>query len=368
MKTAWLLPLEPFESRYTGQWYREFPKEFEKQGFTVKIIDGVPLTDKIDVGSWLPMNSTVNYKNTQVALMAQAFQNGLVKHGDIVFSYDLEHWGIEAIKMMAQVNKIRVGIFAFLHAASYTKEDLMEQLAPWQKYTELGWLSICDKVFVGSEYHKQAVIERRIKPLADKCDIERLSDKIVVTGNPLFRDSYHNFDNVVKKNQIITSNRFDYEKRPNISLDIAQIIKDKHPGWSIIVTTSNEKLKSNQQWLLDKARIMEKAGTISILENLSKEEYHRNLAESKVMLTNSIEENFGYCIVEALYYNTYPLAPRGLSHDELLKDLSFIFRNIDEIVPRIEELMKMTFSTTSDVDKFFDVPRVIVNECKTIRI
>jgi glycosyltransferase involved in cell wall biosynthesis len=191
-----------------------------------------------------------------------------------------------------------------------------------------------------------------------------------VTGNPLFRDSYHNFDNVVKKNQIIISNRFDYEKRPNISLDIAQIIKDKHPDWSIIVTTSNEKLKSNQQWLLDKARIMEKAGTISILENLSKEEYHRNLAESKVMLTNSIEENFGYCVVEALYYNTYPLAPRGLSHDELLKDLSFIFRNIDEIIPRIEDLMKMsvTFSTTSDVDKFFDVPRVIVNECKTTRI
>jgi glycosyltransferase involved in cell wall biosynthesis len=340
MKTAWLLPLEPFESRYTGQWYKSFPKEFTNAGYFVQLIDGVPLADKIDVGSWLPMNSTVHYKNTQLARIASAFQEGQVKDGDIFFVYDLEFWGVESIKMMAQINNIEVDIYAFLHAASYTKEDLMEQLTPWQKYTELGWLSICTKVFVGSAYHKQAVIERRILPFADKNDIDKLSDKIVVTGNPLFKDDYHEFICVEKKNQIIISNRFDYEKRPNISLDIAQIIKCKHPDWGIIVTTGNETLSSNQNWLVTKARLLEAAGVIQIYEHLTKEEYHHHLAESKVMLTNSIEENFGYCIVEAMLYNTAPVAPFGLSHTELLKNnYNLLYNDIDGAVKRIEALM-----------------------------
>jgi glycosyltransferase involved in cell wall biosynthesis len=378
MNTAWLLPLEPFESRYTGQWYREFPKVFA-QKYNVQVIDGTPLSDSIDVGSWLPMNSTVHYKNTQVATMAKMFQEGKVKDDDIVFSFDLEHWGIEAIKMMAQINNKNIRIYAFLHAASYTHEDLMEQLAPWQKYTELGWLSICDKVFVGSEYHKHAVIERRIRPYANKDDWMLLSDKIIVTGNPLFKSEYagvtsfkRTFDtsgeNVIftsnKINKIIMPNRFDYEKRPNISLDIAAILKSKHPDWEFVITTSNKELKSNQAWLIEKAHLMEKQGIITIKEGLTKKQYHEEIATSKVMLTNSIEENFGYCLAEALYYDTIPVAPRGLSHDEIVPH-QCLFDGTDDAIQKIEMVMSgvMRFPKGETVlTRFFDAPQRIVNE------
>jgi len=358
-KIAWLLPLEPFPSRYTQQWYDNFPKAFELYGYDVKVIDGEPLSNKIDVGSWLPMNSTVHYKTTQLAKVALLFQEGLVVDGDIFFIYDLEFWGVDAIKMMCQINKVDAKIFGFMHAASYTKEDLMEQLAPWQKYTELGWISLCDKVFVGSQYHKDAILERRIQPLADKADQEALYDKIIPTGNPVFKDEYHKID-VVKKNQVILPNRFDFEKRPNISLDIAYTMKKKHPDWNFVVTTSNDTMKSNKQWLLDKLRGMQADGIIEVREGLSKYDYHHAMAESKIMLTNSIEENFGYCLVEAMVYNTYPLAPKGLSHSELLgNNPLFLYEDLDEISSKMEVLMNHT-QIGFNMQKHYEVINKIV--------
>jgi hypothetical protein len=49
------------------------------------------------------------------------------------------------------------------------------------------------------------------------------------------------------------------------------------------------------------------------------------------MLTNSIEENFGYCIVEAYLHGCKVVAPAGLSHDELV-DPAYLFTHNDQVV------------------------------------
>lgn len=368
MRTAWLLPLEKVKGRYTEQWYNNFPKAFVDAAFDVKVIDGEMLTDFVDTGSWLPMNSTVVFKNSQVTQIAKAFQNKEVKDGDIVFLYDIEFWGFEAIKMMAQINNIDLKIYGFLHAASYTREDLMEQLTPWQKYTEMGWIAACDKVFVGSNYHKDAVIQRRVELLSEnEEDVKRLRNKIVVTGNPVFQDEYEGMLGIMpnlKKKQIILPNRFDFEKRPNISLDIAYNLKKKHPDWNFVITTSHPKLHSNRQWLLDKARNMAKDGIIEIREGLTKAQYHTVLAESRVMLTNSIEENFGYCIIEAMIYGTYPLAPRGLSHSELLQDNKFfLYDDLDEVESKIDILIDLCYNMSEMVEPHYHALNRIVLNC-----
>ena len=363
--TVWLVPLEPFPGRYTEQWYRNIPTVFEEFGFACSVIDGITLTNTIDVGSFLPMNSTVHYKSTQMQNIAGLFQTNIIKDGDSFFIYDLEFWGIEAIRLMAQMNKINVKIFAFLHAASYTNEDAFAIAAPYQKYTEVGWIAMCDKVFVGSEYHKQAIIERRLKLYADPAELQKLSNKIIVTGNPVFGNEYPTFQNVVKKNQLIISNRFDWEKRPNVSLDFVVILKEKHPDWNFVLTTGNPTLKSNKKWLIDYARTLEKLDILHIAENCTKDEYHRHLAESKVMLTNSIEENFGYCIIEACIYNTSPLAPWKLSHPELLNGNHFLlYEDEDEIIEKVEVLMKTPIKTDVYVKKYLKSMYNIMNEIR----
>lgn len=354
MTKLFYIPIEPLEERYTEQWYRQFPVEFACAGYDVVRIDGEVLTNFVDVGAFLPMNSTVHYKNSQMMKVAKLFQDKQVSNGDVFFIGDTEFWGLESIRLMADMNGIHVKIFSFLHAASYTKEDAFEIAASYQKYTELGWILSCDKVFVGSHYHRQAFLDRRAYPYARDHDIMAIEKKIVVTGNPLFKDDYALAEMPEKKDQLIISNRFDWEKRPNMSLSFAYILKKKFPDLRIVVTTSRPKFKSNKQWLVDMARGMEQDGIIEIHEGLSKKEYHTLLAESKVMLSNSIEENFGYCIAEAMVYNTYPLLKAELSHPELVSnDPRLLFRDEDEIVGKVISLMNSNFDVTNYCDKYY---------------
>ena len=337
------VPIEPLEERYTAQWYKHFPTMFKSHGFDeVEVIDGIALTDHVKVGSFLDMNSTVHYKMSQLQLIAKAFNCGSVNPGDVFFFADLEFWGIESVRLMSQLNNVPVKLYGFLHAASYTKEDAFSVAAPYQKYTELGWAAAMDGIFVGSEYHKNAFMERRAGPGATREDAKLIYDKIFVTGNPLFKADYEGQMqySANKKQQLIISNRFDYEKRPNESLQFAYLIKKKVPDLEIIVTTSRPTFKSNKSWLVDLAKGLEADGVIKIYSGLSKAQYHTHLAESKLMLTNSIEESFGYCIAEALAFNTYVLAPNTCSHPELCNDdAGMLFDDSDEIVDKALALL-----------------------------
>lgn len=355
MSTLFFIPIEPLTERYSESWYRNMPKAFAEYFDEVRVIDGEPLLDSIVVGTFLDMNSTVHYKNTQMREIAKLFLKGAIKNGDVFFFADLEFWGAESLRLMAQLNKVNVKIYGFMHAASYTIEDAFAIAAPYQKYTELGWIASCDAVFVGSEYHKRAIIERRIQPYACQQDVQTLSDKIVVTGNPLFEDDYPDIP-YSKVKRLIISNRFDYEKRPNLSLDFAVILKNRIPDLNIVVTTSRPQFTSNKAWLLEYARVLEAQGVIEIRSGLSKSEYYTYLATSKVMLTNSIEENFGYCIAEALIYNCAPLAENKFSHPELLSNnTQLLFNDMDEIIDKVQFFLALdSFDGRSYVSKYFN--------------
>jgi glycosyltransferase involved in cell wall biosynthesis len=339
MKKIFYVPIEPIVGRYCVSWYNNIPPAFKTHGWDVEVIDGIPLSDTIDVGTFLDINSTIHYKNSQMMKISRLFREKKVNNGDIFFFGDIEFWGIESVRLMSQMNKVSVKITGFCHAGSYTKEDAFAVAAFHQKYTEVGWIAACDKIFVGSQYHKNAIIDRRLKPYASKDDVEKLSSRIVVTGNPFFETDYKHFD-VKKKKQIILGNRFDIEKRPNLSLDMAYILKKKIPDLNVVVTTSHPKFKSNRKWLEDMARGFEQDGIIEIKEGLTKDEYHKTMAESKISMSNSIEENFGIIIVEAMLYNTYPLLRNELSHPELVMNSpEFLFDDEDEVVDKVLYLL-----------------------------
>lgn len=371
MKTKiYIVPIEPLNERYTEQWYRNFPKHFIKEGFSVKMIDGTPLINHVDKGTFLDINSTIYYKSEQLKKIAKMFYKGEVKNGDVFFIMDLEFWGIETIRYMADLQNIKIKIYGFLHAGSYTTGDYMEPMAPCGKYFEIGWMKICDGIFVGSKYHKQVIINKRLKPFASPTDINEITNKIFVSGNPFFIDEYgqHKDYNCEKKKQIIISNRFDWEKRPNISLDFAQIIKHQMPDVEIVVTTSRPKFKSNKKWLVEYARVLEERGIIKIYDNLSKDEYHQILSQSMVMLSNTIEENFGYCVVEACLYNTYPLVKNAYSHPELVKnDKRLLFDDEDEIIDKIKYLLNSNFDVKHYAEKYNNSIKTIIGVIKNAK-
>jgi glycosyltransferase involved in cell wall biosynthesis len=311
-KHIWLVPIEPITERYTEQWYRRFPETFKRVGFSVTTIDGVPLLEnEIKVGAFLDINSTVHYKMSQLQAIAKLFHNGQIKNGDIFFFGDIEFWGLESVRLMAQMNKVDVKITGFLHAASYTQEDAFAIAAPYQQFTEVGWLAALDKVFVGSLYHKQAFVTRRLGSKGDA-----LSDKIVVTSNPLFIDEYPSFD-VPKHKKVLLTNRFDHEKRPAKTLKLFTKLKAAFPDWEFVVTTGRPHIRGSNDDMLALNEAVSK-GVVIVKAGLTKDQYHRELAEAYMMVSHSIEENYGYCVAEAIHYGCIPIVTRGLSHDELV--------------------------------------------------
>lgn len=386
MSTLFIVPIEPLEERYTESWYRNFPIQFrEMKAFkNVEVIDGEALTNHVEVGTFLDINSTVHYKNSQMMAISKLFHERKVKSGDVFYFLDVEFWGIESVRIMARMNKVEIIIAGFLHAGSYTKEDAFAIASDFQKYTELGWVSACDLIFVGTNYSGSAFIDRRIKPLAANAEeCAKLSKKIVVTGNPIFIEDYplafkvpdaskasnvistyaegdedepqprRTFSQIInsqaKRKKLVITNRFDYEKRPNLSLDFALIMKHRHPDLEIVVTTSRPKFTSNKAWLVEYARALEAQGVITIKEGLTKAEYHAELASASVMLSNTMEENFGYCVVEAMLHGCAPLVPKAFSHPEVLESEfctgeEFMFECEDEIIPKIEKLLNQGYS------------------------
>lgn len=339
MTKLWIVPIEPLEERYTGEWFRLLPGLFAKHFDEVEQIEGVATTDHVEVGTFLDINSTVHYKSTQMMKISQLFQSKQIKPGDVFFISDIEFWGIEALRMLSQMNKVPIKIYGFLHAASYTKEDAFAVAAPYQKFTEVGWLAACDGVFVGSHYHKRAFVLRRLDIVQGNAEYDELFDKLIVTGNPLFNEAYKYLTQgalrTPRKNRILITNRFDSEKRPNESLEIALEVKRARPDTEIVVTTGRPNFTSNDPDLVKMARKLEAQGLIKIASGLTKEQYHEYLATSKVMLTNSIEENFGYCIAEAIIHGCQPVAPHGLSHDELIWSGNLFWRSEPEKAAQI---------------------------------
>lgn len=314
--TVFYVPIEPLEERYTQQWYDLIPGYFDD----CVVIDGTPLQDEVVVGTFLDINSTVHYKMVQLQKISALFNSGQVSEGDSFFFGDIEFWGLESVRLMSQMNGINVRITGFLHAASYTVEDAFSIAESYQRYTELGWVLACDQVFVGSMYHKNAFIERRVKPIGDQALEQTISEIIHVSGNPLFKDQFDvGVEVKAKKNQIVLPNRFDTEKRPMQSVYLALDYKNNiDPSCEIVICTSRSSFRGNNPSLISQAEALAAKGLVTIKAGLSKKEYYQVLAESKVMISHSIEENFGYCIAESMYYDCLPLLANRCSHPELV--------------------------------------------------
>ena len=340
--TLWLVQLQPLTERYTEQWARWLPAGFKKAGFDVQVIDGNPLTTTIEKGAFLDINGAHYYTFTQLQKITKLFYEDKIKGDDIFFFADIEFPGhIEAVRYMAELQNIPVKIYGFLHACSITKEDVVEKLAPWLKYYELAWIKVCDGVFVGSQFFKDRLIEERIKPFAPKNEQMELSEKIIVTGNPWNASEVLGMVNPLpkKENIVIFPHRWDFDKRPNIFLNLTYYYKKRFPDWKFIVTTSRPHFRSTSPWLEELALKAVEDGVIEIKDGLTKTEYYEWMAKAKIMVSTTVFESWGYITTEAITFGTYPLVPNNFSYQTIMSKEN-LYSDYDELFDKLGKLMK----------------------------
>jgi glycosyltransferase involved in cell wall biosynthesis len=315
------------------------PVAFEKAGFNVVVIDGEPLlNNEIKVGTFLDISSTCHYKSTQLQEISKLFHNKKVEDGSVFFFADIEFWGIEQVRLLADMNHVKVFLTGFLHAASYTIGDAFEIAREYQKYIEVGWVAALDRVYVGSEYHKQAFYKRRLVPIRHP----GLANRIVVTKNPMFEGDYA-FKGCIKEKRMLLTNRFDVEKNPHLTVEMFLELKKQNPDWEFIITTSRKTFRTNfsNAEMVNMYQRMGEAGIV-LKVGLTKDEYHEELERAAIVVSHSPEENYGICVAESIIYGCFPLLANCASHPEFVySDEEYLFSldKFDDDVAKAERLM-----------------------------
>lgn len=339
----WLLPLEPLEERYTGAWFRWLP-EFFGQAYDVHSLHGSALSEGVRVGAFLDLFSSAHYKATQLAAVASLFDRGRVKPGDTFFVSDIEFPGMEQIRYLSRLSGVPVKIFGTLQAGSYTRGDFMEPMADIGQHAELAWVMACDRVFVGSAYHRDAFLDRRAK-LCGAAVVEACASRFCVSGNPwrtLEARALAEGAPEGRSIDVLFPHRPDREKGIGEMLSVLPALLRR--GLRVAFTTGRASYRStNAPELAAEVEALAAEGKVELHTGLTRQAFYRVLRRARVVPSFTTEENYGYAIVEAMAQGALPLLRHAASYPELVQGApAFLFPDADSFLPMLDRLLGMS--------------------------
>ena len=302
-KKLYIVTLEPLEQRYTKQWYSFWKKEFSKF-FNVIYIDGISKHQDIKTGRFLDVNQTNIWKAQQIMEIAYLFDIQAIKDDDIFLFMDGWNYAITALKYMAQLQNIKIKIYAYFHAGSWDEWDFITQAGfrQWASFDECAWLNAVDGSFVSTRFHKH-LITSFFNGFITWKDIH-------VVGFPMDwkKEIKYVNQNWTKQDMIVFPHRLDKEKQP-------------------------ESLKwlKNHLSKYDYMKTMEYKRT--------KKEYYEILQQAKISFSASLQETFGIGTVEALMLGAIPVVPYRLSYVELYEK-RFLYKDMLEAKSKIAYFIK----------------------------
>ena len=294
--TIFLVDLESVETRYTGQWKTHVPKLLQKAGHNVQIISGpTDIPSATTPGAFLNFGGTNIYKSAQVEQMGRLFCSGAVKPGDHFLFTDAWHPGIINLKYMSELLQIPVTIHALWHAGSYDPQDFLGRLignAPWVRNAERSFFHAVDHNYFATNFHIRLFADTfKEGTWSDWIDNNIESGKIVRTGWPMeYMDSTLTpYKNMPKRDVILFPHRIAPEKQVEIFRDL----KEHLPQYEFIVCQDQQ---------------------------LTKNEYHNLLGESKLVFSANLQETLGISWYEGALVDAIPMMPDRLSYSEMAYD------------------------------------------------
>lgn len=305
MNKIYVVPIEPLETRYTGQWYDHIPTLIEteaknhKKDYEIVIVDGDNVPASTMPGAFLDFGATNIYKSAQLSAIANEFHTGKILPGDKFLFTDAWNPTVISLKYMSELCNIPVEIHGMWHAGSWDKHDFLGRLIEnknWIKFSELGMYECYDKNWFATDFHVDIFIEHFCNSQSmiefNKRKNDALeSGKISLTGWPMeyMRNTLKMYSNMTKKDQIVFPHRIAPEKQIEIFKDLANSM----PEYNWVICQEQQ---------------------------LTKHQYHSMLGESKIVFSASLQETLGISVCsEGPLAGCIPLAPKRLSYIEIFK-------------------------------------------------
>ena len=296
--------MESVETRYTGQWKSHVPNLLKKAGHNVQIISGpTDIPSATTPGAFLNFGGTNIYKSSQVEQMGRLFCNGSVHPGDHFLFTDAWHPGIINLKYMSELLGIPVVTHGLWHAGSYDPQDFLGRLVgdkPWVRHAEKSFFHAFDHNYFATDFHITMFYANLLNdyPTENPWFSEHLDEilkgedpRFVRTGWPMeyMDNTLTMYKNMPKRDLILFPHRIAPEKQVEIFRDLATHL----PQYEFIVCQDQQ---------------------------LTKNEYHNLLGESKIIFSANLQETLGISCYEGAIVDAIPMVPDRLSYSEMYYD------------------------------------------------
>ena len=320
MRKLYYMGLEAYEARYTLQLTAWNARVFDERGIDWVNVPGSTIDDSkaINVGQVLDAHGRSYFAMSQMMNLVQMMKNGEVTGEDVVFFEDMFQPGIESLPyIMDQVpTEQRPQVWVRCLAQTVDPDDFVHVwgMRDWMmKYEALvnefvtGVLASNEEMVANMKVAGWTAPIYNVSGLAFDADEvrSRVPDPIAFQDRPY---------------RVAFSSRWDQEKQPHWFMDLieAQAAQgDVQIEWALF---QGGPLRSNDPSAVQRAQELEQRGLLSIHENLSKNEYYRELGDSRVLFNCALQDWTSNTVSEADALGTNVVFPAYRSFPEIFNN------------------------------------------------
>jgi glycosyltransferase involved in cell wall biosynthesis len=203
------------------------------------------------------------------------------------------------------------------------------------------------RVVWNSTYHMESFLEAAFDLLREMPDerpekaVASIRDRSVVIPPGLDLAAIDEVD--IKRQDppvILWNHRWEHDKRPELFFEAMERLDQLGLDFQIAVLGESFEDKP-EVFVKAKKSLKDRIATFGYVKDLS--EYHRWLGRSAISVSTADQENFGISAVEAAYAGARPLWPDRLAYPELLHGRDHLYRDMDELVHKLAELVESEF-------------------------
>ena len=307
----YIVDIEAVDTRYTKQWKEYLPKQLKRAtNKEVQVINGGDTPQATTPGAFLNFGGTNVYKSKQLEIIGEMFCAGQVKDGDYFLYTDAWNPTVIQLRYMAELLGINIRVGGLWHAGSYDPQDFLGRLIgdkPWVRNAERSMYECFDHNFFATQFHIDMFEENF--PFIDKSKMYKVGwpmEYMVNTLNGYSGAQANKYDMVL----------FPHRLAPEKQVDIFKDLSDSMDDVEFVIAQDRQ---------------------------LSKDEYHSLLANSKIVFSANQQETLGISCYEGALVGASPLVPDRLSYTEMY-DSEFKYpsewtENYDTYLEHKEKLM-----------------------------
>jgi len=315
--------LEPYEGRYTLQLQEWTERAFKKRDIEYVIVPGTTIDDSkaIVTGQVLDAHGRSYFGMSQIMNLVQMMKAGEVTSDDIVFFEDMFQPGMESIPYIMNQSpaEFRPKVWIRCLAQSIDPDDFIHvwDMNKWMSLYE----AMCNEFVTGVLATNEEMVAH-MKIANWKAPIYNISG--LSFGKEEVQSRIKDIKPFKERTmRVIFGARWDQEKQPGFYMDLIEhwYANKRLPLVEFCICVGGP-LRSNNKVYVDRARLMEKEGTLTIYENLKKNQYYNILADSRVLFNCALQDWTSNTVSEAdslscnVLFPAYRTFPEVFANDE----------------------------------------------------